>query len=292
MRHISCVSKHSRMVLTAHIHPGGPSQRRPAFTQQHVIRVQHRRPTFVVDYCLLLPYHIVPSRKMAATASSPPSRPKSRKGLLAFLDDSATFFPYDADEWKAKLTAKAPKSRRSRRRQRRAAEDPTTETLLAPPGETVEFSTVLATEAPQVILLFFYDPQQSHSMRVRNSIVHLLASPTASPLLLCCAISLGHAWDSSRHEFIQATGMLDISVASPIALSSIFTPRVRSHGLPYLMLVSPTNGRAFGQTHEDLALEWNDPTDVLQRWVKGESGLSRWQQVCREVLFPSFCAIL
>jgi hypothetical protein len=213
-----------------------------------------------------------------------------RKGLLAFLDDSADFFPYDADEWKTKLTAKAPKSRRSRRRA--AAEEPTTETLLVPPGETIAFSTVLAAEQPQVILLFFYDPEQSHSVRVRNRIVQLLASPTTRPLLMCCAISLGHTWANSRREFLQATGMLDIGVASPLALSSVFGPRVRSHGLPHLMLVSPTNGRSFGQAHEDLALEWNDPTDVLRRWVNGESGLSRWQQVRREVLFPSFCTIL
>ena len=127
-------------------------------------------------------------------------QPFRRKGMLAFLEDSVTLFPHDADACK-KITACPPRRRRRRRRRRRqrrrgrTSERKDRDTL---PGETIPSSSsssmrttttttnttmcvtttlteIMTNKPPRVVLLFFYDPEQIYSIKVRNRILQLMS---------------------------------------------------------------------------------------------------------------------
>lgn len=75
-----------------------------------------------------------------------------------------------------------------------------------------------------------------------------------------------------------------------LAWHHVFAPRVQA--TPHIMLVNTREGKVFGTTHEELALEWNSPAAVRQRWIQCESGMDCTQQVLSSLLFPSACTIL
>ena len=240
-----------------------------------------------------------------------------RKGLLAFLEDSATLFPYDADACKKKVTLPTRTQRGGGRRRRRRGCPPTLPQRHGDNGaasqenEGVRVETTLTetlmVQKPRVILFFFCDPEQCYSITVRNWILQVLYSgsnPSAnygasldrsgesSGGVLCLVVSLGEARQVSPFlcDFLSATGILVTRVASTMALHNIFLPRVQ--GYPHLMLVKASNGQAFGGKHEELALEWNSANTVRQRWLEGTSGLDCVQQTWAGLLFPTACAIL
>lgn len=256
--------------------------------------------------------------------------PRRRKGLLAFLEDSATLFPHDADACKKKVMLPLRKQQQRRRRQRRSSQDETPLQQQQQQQDNEEemtpttLSERLAIQKPCVVILFFCDAQQAYSIQVRNRILQVLyhndsgsTSPHRNPLvqgqeqqqsscdILCCIVSLGggrggdsgessssfrHTVSPATREFARSTGMLVTRVASSMALHHIFLPRVQ--GYPHLMLVRASTGQAFGSLHEDLALEWNRPETVRQRWCAGQPGLDCVQQTLSTVLFPTACSIL
>lgn len=245
-----------------------------------------------------------------------------RKGLLAFLDDNATLFQYDADACKKKITLplrKQQQGRRQRRRQRRSNKDERALQHQDDDEGTTRTTLLeqLAIQKPRVVLLFFCDAQQTYSIQVRNRILQVLYSNCGSSTaprnvahgqeeesasdILCCIVSLGGGGggddeSSSCHispatrAFASDTGMLVTRVASSMALHNYFLPRVQ--GYPHLMLVRASTGQAFGGAHEELALEWNRPETVRQRWCEGQSGLDCAQQTLSTMIFPTACNIL
>ena len=246
-----------------------------------------------------------------------------RKGLLAFLDDSAILFPHDADACKKKVNLPLRKQQQRRRRQRRSSDDETQQQDNDEEMTPTALSERLALQKPRVVILFFCDAQQAYSIQVRNRILQVLyhndsgsTSPRRNSLvqiqeqqqssceILCCIVSLGgggggdsgessslcHIISPATREFARSTGMLVTRVASSMALHNIFLPRVQ--GYPHLMLVRASTGQAFGSFHEELALEWNRPETVRQRWCEGQSGMDCVQQTLSTMLFPTACSIL
>ena len=242
---------------------------------------------------------------------------RRRRGLLAFLEDNVTLFPYDADACKKKV-AQAVRRRRHRRRRKEDAGETT-----APPTETSTLSQLLDRQhSYQVIVLFFYSPEQEYSIRVRNRLLTVIQAAARSKEdddtqrhnrdivdddnqppkfpIMGVAINLP-TQDSdgqllpSTCDFLGSTGLIAARIAGDhysIAWQHVFKPHVQSHGCPYLMVIDATQGTCFTSGHEELALEWNDPQTVQRRWRQGESGLDCLQQALATVLFPSSCSIL
>ena len=220
-------------------------------------------------------------------------------------------------------------NRRRRRRQRRRQSDdsmeydPTdtpiplsTETTATAMADmvTTSLSQLLADRQPRVVVLFFYDPHQPHSLQVR----HRLGQVAAEDILVCAMIlvnkgSKGRRDERNSHnptttttpsplpipdqEFLQSTGMVATHIdASSLAWHTMFRPRVQAY--PHLILVRTDTGQSFGTRHEELALEWNNQvgnnsfSQVQDRWRQYQSGLNPCQQLMAQVLFPTACIIL
>lgn len=246
-------------------------------------------------------------------------RMRRTKGLLAFLEDSATLFPYDVDTCKKKMLQTPRKQRRQRhRRQQQQQEDNPVVQMMA-----TTLAEQLSIQKPRVVLLFFCDPEQAYSIQVRNRILQVLCHNNMNETgnefvrskeqeessrndILCCVVSLAQGGEQSQsssssssrdcvysapqRDFLSGTGLVVTHVASSLALHNIFLPRVA--GYPHVMLVQASDGQAIGGKHEELALEWNTPETVRQRWLEGSSGLDCAQQSLAAILFPTACTIL
>ena len=206
-------------------------------------------------------------------------------GLLRFLPDQLSCYPYDAlQPWT---------SRNQRRRQRRASKE----------CRIIDKKMVnLLDHVRTVVVVFCFDAQQPHSVRLRNSLVELLS--TRRELMLVVAVSsvLGdnksiicsHDHDQDLEStspcatsfvdpFLQGTGFL-LTPLTPTLQASFNVTQVPS-------LVVVTGGRKISSAHEELALEWNEPDEIVAQWTRGESALSTRQQVQASVLFPQ-CIVM
>ena len=102
--------------------------------------------------------------------------PVRRKGLLAFLDDSVTHFPHDADACKKKVALPLRQQQHQRRRRQQQKDDEEEETPQQQKYQSTAatLSEQLAMQKPRVVVLFFCNPEQTYSIQVRNRILQVL----------------------------------------------------------------------------------------------------------------------
>jgi hypothetical protein len=245
------------------------------------------------------------------------------RGVLSFLQDPVTFFPYDADVCRKKVSqpVRHQKYRQRKKRNQSSAlpQIGAQEQALTPTVESnnTTLSKILAENNPSVVVLFFYQPlHHVYSIKIRNALLAVLhaeddgewkgnvvlepdeGNRNRMSNIIGCAIALnGKRGDTPSPslvelQFLEATGMVaaDIDYKNMMAWHHVFAPRVQS--TPHIMLVNTGNGKIFGTTHEEQALEWNSPATVRQRWLQGESGLDCTQQILLSILFPTSCTVM
>ena len=92
--------------------------------------------------------------------------------------------------------------------------------------------------------------------------------------------------DNLWSHFGRGTGFTSLPT------SSVLMTLLNITQVPTLVVIDTSTGRPIS-SDAVLALEWNDPHDVLQAWHTGSSGLNCWQKLLALATFQSDdCTIL
>jgi hypothetical protein len=219
---------------------------------------------------------------MNNSTSTNPNRHRLR-GILAFLPPTVDCYSHDADAWKKDAAHHRPPSSKYRTR-KRDVENSQNMTNK----RSVATSTVDWLQDADVIAILVADPTRSHCWQVCRNLVPVCnaMSESASASKIRCLVILSSSDTELMDRFMHHTGF-----ASCVGPSSALSMALSLDHLPTLAVLGKTGYKLSNAQHEELALEWNAPQVVTERWLAGTSALSTQQVLWAAALFPS-CIIL